>query len=89
MAVGAQRRELLWMILRESLVICSIGIAIGLPLAIACTRALASLLYGLAPYDPLTISLSTFGIVLVSVAAGFVPASRAASIDPLVALRYE
>ncbi len=89
MAIGAQRRELLWMILRESLVICAIGIAIGLPLAIACTRALASLLYGLASYDPLTICLATIGIVLVSLAASFVPARRAASVDPLVALRYE
>jgi predicted permease len=89
MAVGAQRRELLWMILQEGLAICAIGIAIGLPLAIACSRGLASLLYGLAPYDPLTISLATFGIVFVGLAAGFLPASRAASIDPLVALRYE
>jgi len=77
------------MILQEGLAICAIGIAIGLPLAIACSRGLASLLYGLAPYDPLTISLATFGIVFVGLAAGFLPASRAASIDPLVALRYE
>ena len=89
MAVGAQRRELLWMILRESLTICAIGVLIGLPLAIACSRGLASLLYGLAPYDPLTMSFAVVGIVLVGLAAGFLPASRAASTDPLVALRYE
>ena len=89
MAIGAQRTQLLWMILRESLLICAIGIGIGLPLAIAATRALGSLLYGLAPYDPLTISLATLGIVAVSLAASFLPARRAASVDPLVALRYE
>jgi ABC-type antimicrobial peptide transport system permease subunit len=77
------------MILEESLVICMIGIAIGLPLTVACTRALASLLYGLAPYDPLTIVIAALGIVVVSLAAGFLPARRAASVDPLVALRYE
>lgn len=89
MAVGAQRSELLWMILRESLIICAIGIAIGLPLAIVCARALASLLYGLAPYDPLIVGLACAGIAAISVAAAFLPARRAASVDPLVALRYE
>ncbi len=89
MAIGAQRHELLWMILRESLLICAIGIAIGLPLAIASTSALGSLLYGLAPYDPFTIGLAALGIVIVSLAASFLPARRAASVDPLVALRYE
>ena len=89
MAIGAQRRVLLWMILRESLRICAVGIVIGLPLAIVCARALASLLYGLAPYDSLTICLAIAGIVLVSLAASFLPARRAASVDPLVALRYE
>ncbi|MGH9582189.1 MAG: FtsX-like permease family protein [Bryobacteraceae bacterium] len=89
MALGAQRGEVLWMILRESLIICAAGIAIGLPLAILCARALASLLYGLAPYDPLTISLAALGIAGICLAAGFVPARRAASVDPLVALRYE
>lgn len=89
MAIGAKRRVLLWMVLRESLTICVVGIVIGLPLAIACTRALASLLYGLAPYDSLTICLAIAGIVLVSLAASLFPARRAASVDPLVALRYE
>lgn len=89
MALGAPRGKVLWMILRESLTICAIGIAVGLPLAILCTRALASLLYGLAPYDPLTIGLAALGIAAICLAAGFVPARRAASVDPLVALRYE
>lgn len=89
MAIGAQRGQLLWMILRESLVICAIGIAIGVPLAAACARSLASLLYGVTPDDPLTMALAALGIAAISLAAGFVPARRAASVDPLVALRYE
>lgn len=89
MAIGAQRSEVLWMILRESCVICAIGIGIGLPLALVSTRVLTSLLYGLAPRDPLTICVAVLGIVLVSLAASFLPARRAASVDPMIALRYE
>ncbi|MGI9074786.1 MAG: ABC transporter permease [Bryobacteraceae bacterium] len=89
MAIGAQRRELLWMILGQSIVICLFGIAIGLPLALASTRMLGSLLYGLAPYDPLTICVAALGIILVTLAASLLPARRAASVDPIVALRYE
>lgn len=89
MAIGAQRAELLWMILRESLIICAIGIAVGLPVAFASTRVLGSLLYGLAPHDPLTMCVAGVGIVIVTLAASFLPARRAASVDPVVALRYE
>jgi ABC-type antimicrobial peptide transport system permease subunit len=89
MAIGAQRRELLWMILGQSVVICLFGLAIGLPLALASTRMLGSLLYGLAPYDPLTICLAALGNILVTLAATLLPAQRAASVDPVVALRYE
>jgi ABC-type antimicrobial peptide transport system permease subunit len=89
MAIGAQRRELLWMILGQSLVICLFGLALGLPLALASTRMLGSLLYGLASYDPLTICLATLGIIAVTVAASLLPARRAATVDPVVALRYE
>lgn len=77
------------MILRECLVICAIGITIGLPLAIVCVRTLASLLYGLAPDDPLTIGLAVLGIAGICLAAAFIPARRAASVEPLVALRDE
>lgn len=89
MAVGAQRSQLLWMVLKESLAICAIGVIVGLPLAFASTRVLSSLLYGLAAHDPATIFVATFGIMVVTVAASLIPAMRAASIDPLVALRYE
>jgi predicted permease len=89
MAIGAQRRELLWMILGQSLVICLFGLALGLPLALASTRMLGSLLYGLASFDPLTICLATLGIIAVTLAASLLPARRAATVDPVVALRYE
>lgn len=89
MALGAQRHEVLWMILRESLVICSIGIIIGLPLSIASARLLSSLLYGLSPDDTLTICAAIMGIAAISFAASLFPAKRAASVDPIVALRYE
>ena len=89
MAIGAPRGNVLWMILRESLLIVTIGIVIGLPFTYISTRALASLLYGLAPNDPMTIAFGVFGIFLVSLGASLWPALRAASVDPAVALRYE
>ena len=88
-ALGAQRHEVLWMILRESLPICSIGLIVGLPLSIASARLLSSLLYGLPPDDALTICVAIIGIVAISFVASLFPATRAASVDPIVALRYE
>jgi predicted permease len=89
MALGARRVNVLWMILRESLLVCAIGIALGLPLTLASASVIESLLFGLTPRDPLTICLATLGVIVVSIAAGLVPARRAASVDPMIALRYE
>jgi ABC-type antimicrobial peptide transport system permease subunit len=89
MAIGARPRTLLWMVVRESLVIACAGIIVGLPFTFASTHALASLLYALSPNDPLTLVLGVTGIILVSLAASLLPAVRAASLDPVVALRYE
>lgn len=89
MALGAQRPGVLWMILRESLTICAIGLLLGLPLIFASAHLLSSLLYGLAPYDLLTIGLASLGIIGINLLASLIPARRAASIDPIVALRYE
>jgi ABC-type antimicrobial peptide transport system permease subunit len=77
------------MVMRDSLVMGSIGILLGLPLVFASARLLTSLLYGLAPNDPLTICMALVGIASVTVAASLIPARRAASVDPIRALKYE
>ena len=89
MAVGAQRQQVLLMIIRESLVLCLFGTLLGLPAAIAGARLLKATLFGLQPGDPLTLAASLAGIALVTLAASFVPAHRASSLNPMVALRCE
>jgi predicted permease len=89
MALGAQRQQVLWMVLRESLVLCLMGAIVGLPLAFAAARWLKSMLFGISPADPLSFVLALMGIGVVATIAGFLPAQRASSVDPMVALRYE
>jgi predicted permease len=89
MALGAQRGEVLWMILRQSLGVSLVGLAIGIPLSIAGTRLVSSMLYGVTPGDPLTFLAAFAGITVVAIAASLIPARRAASVDPIMALRYE
>jgi predicted permease len=89
MALGAQRSEVLWMVLRQTLFLIGIGIAIGVPLALAAARLIASQLYGLNPSDPSTIAVAVLVMAGVGLVAGYVPARRAAKVDPMVALRYE
>jgi predicted permease len=89
MALGAPRRRVLWMVLREALVLVSAGIGIGLPIALASARLVSSLLFGLTPTDPATIGGSILLMLTASVTAAYVPALRASRVDPLVELRYE
>jgi predicted permease len=89
MALGAQRSRVLWMIMRESLVISCSGTAIGFVLAFFCARLLKSMLYQLSPLDGVSFGLATCCVVMVGGIAAFLPAWRAAKIDPMVALRYE
>lgn len=89
MALGAQRKQVLWMVLRESLIMAVIGIGVGLPLAFAGARLLRSMLFGLSPADPLTFLFALLGIALVATFSALLPARRASSVDPMVALRYE
>jgi predicted permease len=89
MALGAQRREVLRMVLVESLAVAALGLALGIPASFAVARTLRSLLFGLSFGDPLTIFLSLLGIASVTLAAALLPAYRAASIDPMRALRTE
>jgi len=89
MAMGARRGQVLWMILRDSLLLTAVGTAIGIPLAILVGRALASSLYGVTPLDGATYLFAVLGVASVALIASAVPARRAASIEPLTALRME
>ena len=89
MALGARGRSVLWLVLREALVLVVIGLVIGLIVATMVTKTAASLLYELKPNDPLTIALATLLLATVAVLAGYFPARRAARVDPMVALREE
>jgi predicted permease len=89
MALGAQHAQVLWMVLRESLFLAALGMAVGLAGALAATRVLASMLFGLAPTDPLTIAGASLVMAAIAALAGYLPARRATKVDPIVALRYE
>ena len=89
MALGADRGDVLWLVMREGLVPVLIGVAIGIPAALAGVRFISSLLFGLTPTDPLTISLATVLLVGVAALAGYIPARKASRIDPMAALRCD
>jgi putative ABC transport system permease protein len=89
MALGAIGRNVLWLVLRQSLAAVVIGIALGLSLALVCTRLLSTFLYGLSPTDPLAIALSLLPLILVALVACYLPARRATKVDPVIALRTE
>jgi predicted permease len=89
MAVGAQRGQVLWMVLRESLILTATGVAIGVPLAALLARVLAATLYGVTAHDALSYCSAVVGVVIVAIIASVLPARRAASVDPLSALRAE
>lgn len=89
MAVGARRGQVVWMILRDSLWLTALGVVAGVPFAVLVGRALASSLYGVKPMDLLTYALAVFGVTVVALVASALPASRAATVDPLKALRAE
>ena len=89
MALGAQRGQVLWMVMRESLVLCVVGALIGLPLAFGLGRLLRSSLYGVGPADGLTFASAALGVGVVALLSSWAPARRASSVDPMIALRYE
>lgn len=89
MAVGAQRTQVVWMIPRDSLILTVTGVAMGIPLTILVARALTSALYGVKPDDGLSYLFAVLGVSLVALVASAIPAGKAASVDPLRALRAE
>ena len=89
MALGAERGSVLWMVLRESLWLVVAGAAAGLAAAFASTRLLANLLYETSPTDPVAFGVAAAVLLAVAALAAYIPARRAARVDPMVALRYE
>jgi predicted permease len=89
LALGAQRKDLLWMVLREALQQVVIGVAIGIPVALAGARMIASMLFGVKTTDPATISVAVLVMGAIALAAGYLPARRATKVDPIEALRCE
>jgi len=89
MALGAATGNVVWLVVREVLLLVGIGAAVGLPAALTLTRLLASQLYDIAPGDPNTVVMATLGIAAVAALSAYIPARRATRIDPVTALRYE
>jgi putative ABC transport system permease protein len=89
MALGADRGNILRMVLRDAAILLGIGLIVGTGLTIAAGTAAASMLYGLKPGDPLTLAAAIAGIVVVGLAASSLPAQRAANVPPMAALREE
>jgi predicted permease len=89
LALGAQPGLLIWLVMREVLVLLAIGLAIGVPAALGLGRYVASQLYGIEPQDPGIALATVAGLSMVSAAAGLIPAYRASRIDPILALRHE
>ena len=88
-ALGAARHDVVRMVLHDALLLVAIGLAIGIPAALACARWISSQLYGVSAHDPLTMAGSAIVLLVVAFIAAWLPARRASRVEPMVALRYE
>ena len=88
-ALGARRGKVLWMMLRDALLLVAAGLAIGLPASLAAARTVEKVLFGVNPADPITYLATAGALLAISFAAAFPPARRAASIGPVEVLRQE
>ena len=89
MALGAGRQEVLGLVLREGLIVATVGIAVGLVAALGLSRVMAGYVFGIKSTDPLTFTAASLLLIAVALLASYVPARRATKVDPTVALRYE
>jgi predicted permease len=89
MALGAQRADVLRLVMRESMILVIVGVLAGLALALFASRFVATLLYGVPPTDLLALAVAILVMLAVSAVAGYIPARRASRVDPMVALHYE
>jgi predicted permease len=89
MALGADGAGIVRLILREALLLLGIGLLVGVGLALAAARTASAMLFGLKPYDPATLAFAIVTLAMVAIAASYIPARRAAGVDPMVALREE
>jgi putative ABC transport system permease protein len=89
MALGASQERIVWDVLGFGVRLTSIGLAIGLAGALAATRLLSSLLYGVQPTDTITFAAVSFLLLVIALIASYLPARRATRIDPIIALRYD
>ncbi|HMF78442.1 MAG TPA: FtsX-like permease family protein [Bryobacteraceae bacterium] len=89
MALGAQRRAVVWMVLRDVLILAVVGLAISLPIAFGASKIVESLLFEVKPGDPRALAAAAVILLCAALAAGYVPARRASRIDPMIALRHE
>ena len=89
LALGAQPASVIWLVMREVLLLLAVGLAVGIPAAIGAGRYISAQLYGIQANDPFIAISTTVLLAVVSTAAGLIPARRASRIDPILALRHE
>jgi ABC-type antimicrobial peptide transport system permease subunit len=88
-AIGASRANVRWLVMRDIVLMVAIGVAVGIPITLAGRRVVTNMLFGLRGTDAASLVGSVVALILVSIMAGYLPARRAAQVDPMVALRYE